>query len=42
MIKKNTTQILKDRATRTSCAPEGKGVPAPYVAPVVLLLLQIR
>ena len=26
----------------SSCAPDGLAVPAPYVAPVVLFLLQIR
>jgi len=43
----NTAQKTKDQATRillkpgmNSGAPEGLAVPAPHMAPVVLLLLQ--
>jgi hypothetical protein len=44
----NITQISKDQPTLTllkttgdkSCDPEGHAVPAPHVAPVLLLLLQ--
>jgi hypothetical protein len=45
----NTIQKTKDRATWTplktvvnSCAPDELAVTAPYVAPVVLFLLQTR